>query len=439
MERRTFLKGVAQSAVAAATLSPALEASRVLAAPVAMSQTTVTFWQFDTGTPALASWRTAIADFEAHNRDVKINMVIVPWQEQAQKLTTALSTGTPPDVSMMGNDVVAEYANIGALAPLDSYFQAWSKQVGHDITQDFYPGDHLYYRYKGHWYASPISEETRLVYYRKSMLKSAGIDPAKAFQTYQSMRQAALALTKPAKKIFGWGMPGGINYFTLQTFMTFYLAWGARYLNAKGLCGFDTPEFRAALTFYTNLYRKDHVTPPDTPIYDEVKLSSLFQAGKLAMMIDGPWLWTGITDKALLNDIGLAQLPRGPKGRFAFLGGWPLVLWARSGNKDATFRFIQYITDPTKAMTTVCLGNGVLPGRKSLADKAPWNRMPNSIFVSQLNLAYPYQYPYPEIPQMGSLEVDAVQTPVQNVMLGRASVNKATTDLVHHINSVLHP
>ena len=141
----------------------------------------------------------------------------------------------------------------------------------------------------------------------------------------------------------------------------------------------------------------------------------------------------------MLNDIGLAQLPRGPKGRFAFLGGWPLVLWARSGNKDATFRFIQYITDPTKAMTTVCLGNGVLPGRKSLADKAPWNRMPNSIFVSQLNLAYPYQYPYPEIPQMGSLEVDAVQTPVQNVMLGRASVNKATTDLVHHINSVLHP
>jgi hypothetical protein len=40
---------------------------------------------------------------------------------------------------------------------------------------------------------------------------------------------------------------------------------------------------------------------------------------------------------------------------------------------------------------------------------------------------------------MGSLEVDAVQTPIQNVMLGRASVNKATTDLVHHINSVLHP
>src|SRR2546421_11238536 len=103
MERRTFLKGVAQSAVAAATLSPALEASRVLAAPVAMSQTTVTFWQFDTGTHALPSWRTALADFEAHNPYVQINMAIVRWHEQAQKRTTALTTGTPQAVPMIGN------------------------------------------------------------------------------------------------------------------------------------------------------------------------------------------------------------------------------------------------------------------------------------------------------------------------------------------------
>ena len=39
-------------------------------------------------------------------------------------------------------------------------------------------------------------------------------------------------------------------------FFTFYLAWGAQYINAKGLCGFDTPEFRAALQFYTDIYTK---------------------------------------------------------------------------------------------------------------------------------------------------------------------------------------
>ena len=98
-----------------------------------------------------------------------------------------------------------------------------------------------------------------------------------------------------------------------------------------------------------------------------------------------------------------------------------------------------YVTDPAQAMSPFCYGAGQLPGRKSLADKAPWTAMPNKIFIDQLNFAYPYQYPYREIPQMGSLEVSAVQTAVQNVMLGRATVDQATKDLVTHINAVLQP
>ena len=366
-------------------------------------------------------------------------MVIVPWSEQAQKLTTAISTGAAPDVSMMGNDVVAEYAAINALAPLDSYFQAWSKEVGKDITQDIYPGDHSYYKYNGHWYASPLCEETRLIYMRTSMLKAAGLDPAKPPQTYQDVLQMAQKLNNPAKGIYGWGIPGAVAYFTVQTFSTFYLAWGAQYINAKGLCGFDTPEFRAALQFYTDIYTKYKLTPPDSPIYDNSKLEPLFEANKIAMMIDGPWLWTDITDNTLRSDITLAQLPRGPKMRAAFLGGWPLVMWAQSKNKDATFRFMRYITDPTQALSTFCQGAGQLPGRKSVAVEAPWNAMPTSIFINQLNFAYPYQYPHQEIPQMGSLEPDAVQTAVQSVMLGKSTVDQATTALVQHINSVLQP
>jgi ABC-type glycerol-3-phosphate transport system substrate-binding protein len=317
MKRRQFLQAAAQSAAAAALIPSVVKTSRVLAAPTAASQTTVTFWQFNTDNPSLASWRAAITAFEAKNPDVKVNMVVVPWSEQAQKLTTGISTGAAPDISMMGNDVVAEYAAIGALAPLDSYFQAWSKDVGKDITQDIYPGDHLYYRYKASWYASPIAEETRLVYYRKSLFKAAGLNPNKPPQTYQEMLQAAQALNKPSQKIYGWGIPGNIGYFTVQTFMTFYLAWGARFLNAQGLCGFDTPEFRAALTFYTDLYKRYHVTPPDS--IGNLNTDALFLAGKLGLYINGPSLIHETTDPAVLADIGLTLIPAGPKGRFGFL------------------------------------------------------------------------------------------------------------------------
>jgi multiple sugar transport system substrate-binding protein len=79
----------------------------------------------------------------------------------------------------------------------------------------------------------------------------------------------------------------GISYFILQTFMNVYLGWSARYLNAQGMCAFDSPEFRQALAFYTGLYTKDKVTPPDSPVYDNLKLEPLWAAGKLAMLIDG--------------------------------------------------------------------------------------------------------------------------------------------------------
>jgi len=439
MKRQQFLKVAGQSAAAAAILPAAatLDPALVHAARQEAGATTVTFWQFNTDAASLKTWRTAIAGFEAHNPGVKINMQIVPWSEQAQKLTTAVSTGSAPDVSMMGNDVVAQYAAIGALAPLDSYFDLWSKSVGHNITADFYPGDHMYYQYKGHWYASPLCEETRLVYYRKSLLQKAGLTPTKFPQSYQDMLHAARAITQPSKGIYGWGVPGGINYGTVQTFMVIYLAWGARFLNSKGLCGFDTPEFRAALTFYTDLLRKYHVTPPDSAT--NIDLGLLYQAGKLGMLIDGPWRWVQMAEGPVKADTGLALLPAGPKARAAFLGGWPLVMWAQSRNKDATFRFIRYITDPAQGMSAFCYGAGQLPGRKSLADKAPWTTMPNKLFIEQLNFAYPYQYPAVEIPQMGSLEVSAVQTAVQNVMIGRATVDQATKDLVSHINAVLQP
>ncbi len=112
-------------------------------------------------------------------------------------------------------------------------------------------------------------------------------------------------------------------------------------------------------------------------------------------------------------------------------------MWTQGKNKDAAFKFVRYATDPAKAMNTLCQGLGNLPGRKSLADQAPWNQTPTNTFMKALTMAYPYQYPAQEIPQMGALEPDAVQTAVQAVATGKSSVNQATMDMVNRINQVL--
>ena len=113
-----------------ATLWAATAVAGLLLGQAALAQDTVVFWQFSTRDADIAAWNEAIASFEAANPDIKVNMEIVPWAEQQQRLVTALTTGGLPDVSMLGNNVVAQFQAAGALAPLDEYFAAYGAENG---------------------------------------------------------------------------------------------------------------------------------------------------------------------------------------------------------------------------------------------------------------------------------------------------------------------
>src|SRR5437899_266533 len=88
---------------------------------------TITFWQFSTDQISVDAWNQVIADFQKLNPGITIKMELVPWADQHTKLVTGLTTGALPDVSMLGNNVVAEFQALGALEPLTKYLDAWSK------------------------------------------------------------------------------------------------------------------------------------------------------------------------------------------------------------------------------------------------------------------------------------------------------------------------
>ncbi|NMA99349.1 MAG: extracellular solute-binding protein, partial [Phyllobacteriaceae bacterium] len=156
-----------------ALLTATAFASLLIASP-AFAQT-VTFWQFSTNPNDIAAWEGIIAAFEAENEGIDVVMEIVPWSEQQQRLVTALTTGGLPDVSMLGNNVVAQFQAAGALAPLDDAFAAYDAEHGTDVAADIWAGDKGYYNLGGQWWASPIAVETRALYYRKDLFQAAGI------------------------------------------------------------------------------------------------------------------------------------------------------------------------------------------------------------------------------------------------------------------------
>ena len=404
----------------------------------AMADTTVTFWQFFTGDTDVAAWRDAIAKFESANPDIKINMELVPWSEQQQRFVTALATGGLPDVSMLGNNVVAQFQATGSLAPLDEYVAAYDAANGTKIVDEIWPGDKGYYILDGKLWASPIAVETRALYYRKDLFKEAGLDPAKPPQTWEELATAAAALSKAGNgKYYGIALPMSITYNTVQNFMSTYLGYGARMIGEDGKCGFDTPEFKSALDVYTRIY-KDGGTHPDAPTMDGDTLRRGFADGKYAMHIQNASLMKQLQDEGapFAGDVGIAKIPAGPVNRSGFLGGWPLVLWNASEHKEAAAKWILFATHGD-VLKDMAVASGFIPGSIPLAQGAPWDAFPYPLFVEQLQDARPYQYPSAPLAQMGQIEVDTIQKAVQAVALGQQSVDEATTQLCTTINEVL--
>jgi multiple sugar transport system substrate-binding protein len=402
----------------------------------ALAADTVTFWQFSTNQNDIDAWNKTIAAFESKNPDIKVDMEIVPWASQQQRLVTGLTTGGLPDVSMLGNNVVAQFEAAGALSPLDDYFAAYSKaNGGADVTTNVWPGDKGYYYLENHWWASPVNVETRALYYRKDLFQAAGI--AAPPQTWEELAKDAAILTKASKNgTYGIGLSMSLDYFTVQNFMSAWLGYGARMLNTDGKCGFDTPEFKKALDVYVSM-AKDGSTHPDAATMSGDTFRRGFLDGKYAMILEDPSLYRDLMkeNQPFAKDVDIATVPAGPATRAGFLGGWPLVLWNTSEHKDAAAKWIMFATHD--GLKDLAVAGGFIPGNAALAQQSPWDKFPYPLFVKQLQDAKPYQFPSQAIPQMGQLEVDTVQKAIQAVALGKQTTDQATTALCSSINDVL--
>ena len=251
----------------------------------ALAQTTVTFWQFFTRDADVAAWHDAIAKFETANPDIKINMEIVPWSEQQQRFVTALPTGGLPDVSMLGNNVVAQFQATGSLAPLDDYVAAYDKETRHqDRRRDLAGRQGLLH---------PRRQVVGLADHCRDARALLSQGPVQGSRPRSRQAAADLGGIRHRRRradqgrqgqVYGIALPMSLDYNTVQNFMSTYLGYGARMIGEDGKCGFDTPEFKAALDIYTRVY-KDGGTHPDAPTMDGDTFRSGFRDGNYAMIL----------------------------------------------------------------------------------------------------------------------------------------------------------
>ncbi|MET9864461.1 extracellular solute-binding protein [Streptomyces smyrnaeus] len=318
---------------------------------------TVTYW--DTSNDGeKGTYKKIAEDFEKKHPKVDVKYVHVNFGDANQKFKNAAGGNSgAPDVMRTEVAWVADFANLGYLAPLDG-------TPALDNESDYLKTAAGSTRFKGKTYAVPQVTDTLGLFYNKRLLKKAGVEVPSSFAE----------LKKNAKKIkdktgaTALYLRGDDPYW----FLPYLYGEGGDLIDAerKKVTVDDKPGVRALATMKDLVDSKAAVTDSSDGQENGIKA---FQEGKVAMIIDGPW------DIALAREgkefkgadadnLGVAPVPAGSKAQGSPQGGWNLSVYAGSKNMRAAQEFAKYMSSAeVQARTTKELS--LLPTRKSVYER----------------------------------------------------------------------
>ena len=93
-------------------------------------------WSFNVGGFAEASnWEPIIAAFNEQNPDIKITVTPINYQDGDQKLTSAITAGTGPDIIFEGPErIVGNYAREGLMVDLSDLWETGGSDISEGIS-----------------------------------------------------------------------------------------------------------------------------------------------------------------------------------------------------------------------------------------------------------------------------------------------------------------
>ncbi len=221
-----------------------------------------------------------------------INVLEIPFAQLFNKYETEAATGGGPDMWTAPNDSLGKEVRAGLLQPIDSMVQgkldAFSKLSIQALTVD------------GKLYAVPMIPKAVAMYYNKSTIS-----------TPPATTDDLLAAVKAGKKV---GIPTGA-YHTFG----WWRAFGGQLMDDKGKCVADTTGVPAAYQYLLDL------KAAGAKIDANDKLDTLYRQGQLDIYFNGPWVLGGNEDAVGKDKVGVAPIPKGPKGDagpITGLDGW---------------------------------------------------------------------------------------------------------------------
>ncbi|WP_416731278.1 extracellular solute-binding protein [Fictibacillus sp. JL2B1089] len=281
-----------------------------------------------------AGTEDAIKKFE-EKYGIKVDLKEIPMLDQQEKLRLDGPAKKGPDVITTPHDRIGPLAIEGLIAPI---------KVSDDVTKLYTESSINALTYDGKLYGLPKSTETPVFIYNKKLMPEAP-------ESFDDV----LAFSK--------GDKGGAQYGFLANWTDFYFANGVLSgygsyvfkddngtLDAKDL-GLSNKGAVEGLDYITSWY-KDGLFPKG--IIGEKAgptIDGLFQEGKVASVMNGPWSFQGYKDAGI--DIGVAPMPKLPNGEDVktFIGVKGYNVSQFSPNQEWAAKLVEFITNEENAKT----------------------------------------------------------------------------------------
>lgn len=230
--------------------------------------TTLTLWdgwtQYNTGA---SPYEELISTCEA---ETGITIERTVSESLGDTFTQAAGTGDTPDLIVLDNPNVTQFAETGILVD--------NETSGID-TSGMMPNIVASGEYDGATYGSPVGSNTLALYYNKDLLDAAGITPP---TSWAELVAAAGALTDPSTSTYGIAFSARPDQEGSFQFLPFF--WGA----GAELTDIASPEAVEALTLWVDLVDDGYASEENVTL-NQQEIRDQFTAGHAAMMVNGTW------------------------------------------------------------------------------------------------------------------------------------------------------
>ena len=297
-------------------------------------------------------WNVVIAAYEKTHPDVKIEMTKVARAEYADTMFTMFAGGNPPDIVQLAAFEYQPFADTGWLEDLGPWF------AKSDIDLTGWAGQQTC-EWKGHTYCLMLLYTSYILAYNDKLLADAGVGVP---TDWDSFLDAARKATKDTNgdgvtDVYGVGIDTTIGTPMMGDLLNFVLDAGGSWTK-DGKPTFDSPGVIEGLRRWKILV-DEGLTPNNTASGD---LRQLMTEGKIAMRLDGPWIYNN-TRKAgpdVIDHLKLTQSPLNPPvGGTSNVLGMPAKMSAEK--KQLVWDFITLVASKKMQEEFATLGSSPAP------------------------------------------------------------------------------